>query len=188
MYTWLLFNIHSINFLYAVAGLSVLGCTLVLLYDYFCNWQDFFTRYVSPYVWSVIILTSIGGTLTTLLYSEVFGFIPCSLCWLQRVALYPQTMLSILGYKMKDTTYFPVYGLALSAFGLLVAVYQYIYQALPAEMLESGFVPCLADGSADCSKKVIEVFGFVTFPLLSAIMFSFLIVLYLHVRKANNRQ
>jgi len=68
-----------------------------------------------------------------------------------------------------------------------VAVYQYIYQLVPKEMLESGVLPCLADGTADCSKKVMEVFGFVTFPFLSAALFAFLIVLYVHMRKSAQR-
>lgn len=184
MIDWLLFNIHVINFWYAVAGLAVLGLTVVLMFDYVGNDQKLYLRFVSPYVCGVLILTSLGGVATTLLYSEVFGFVPCSLCWLQRVALYPQAILGLVAFRLKDVERFPLYGITLSAFGLLIAVYQYIYQALPKEILESGLMPCLADGSADCSKKVMEVFGFVTFPFLSAVLFAFLIMLYLHQLRA----
>lgn len=77
--------------------------------------------------------------------------------------------------------------MTLSAFGFIVAVYQYIYQAVPQELLQSGVLPCLADGTADCSKKVMEVFGFVTFPFLSAVLFVFLFVLYLHLRRISQK-
>ncbi|OGG41602.1 hypothetical protein A2837_00195 [Candidatus Kaiserbacteria bacterium RIFCSPHIGHO2_01_FULL_46_22] len=120
----------------------------------------------------------------SLLYSEYFGFIPCSLCWLQRIAIYPQAVLSIIAFKSGDKLHFPVYGIALSILGLLVAVYQYIYQMLPREAGGSSVLPCLADGSnADCAVKVIDAFGFVTFPLISAISFAFLIVVYLNLRR-----
>ena len=185
MINWLLFNLQNINFLYAVAGLVVLGLTVVLAYDYFYNSQKLYLQFIAPYVWGIIALTSIGGVATTLLYSEVFGFIPCSLCWLQRVALYPQALLFFAAYKLKDAERYPIYGIVLSAFGFIVAVYQYIYQAVPQETLQSGLMPCLADGTADCSKKIIEVFGFVTFPFLSAVLFAFLIVLYLHLLRAS---
>lgn len=183
MFLTLLFHIHTINFLFALGGLLVLALTFGLLYDYVFNKQQWYGRFVSKYVWLLIIAASAGGVAITLLYSEVFGFIPCSLCWLQRVALYPQALLSIAAFRAKDTVHFPVYGMVLSAFGFVVAVYQYIYQAIPQELIQSGLVPCLADGSADCSKKVMEVFGFVTFPFLSAVLFAFLFVLYLHMRK-----
>lgn len=184
MITWLLFNVQNINLWYSTAGLLVLVGTVVLFFDYFFNTQRIYLRWILPYVWLVLLATTVGGVATTLLYSEVFGFIPCSLCWLQRVALYPQVFLSVTACKLKDAKFFPVYGIVLSSFGLVTAVYQYIYQSLPQEIHESGLLPCLADGSADCSKKVMEVFGFVTFPFLSGVLFLFLIALYLHLLHA----
>ncbi len=183
---WLIYYIQTINFWYAVAGLLVLGVTIVLLFDYLYNKQKLYLQWFAPYIWPIIILTTAGGVATTLLYSEVFGFVPCSLCWLQRVALYPQILLALVAFRYRDATHFPLYGLTLSVFGLVTAVYHYIYQSLPQELYESGILPCLADGSADCSKKVMEVFGFVTFPFLSGVLFLFLITLYLHLRRATS--
>ena len=180
----LIFYIHTINLLYAVAGLGLLVASGVLTYDYLANGQRLFQSFLAPYAWWLIVALTWGGLLTTLLYSEVFGFIPCSLCWLQRVALYPQAFMSLVAWRKKDEVFFPLYGILLSVFGFVVAVYQYIYQAIPDEVRESGMMPCLADGAADCSKTVMEVFGFVTFPFLSAVIFMFLIVLYLHIRRA----
>lgn len=183
MFLPLALYINSINLIFAVAGLGVLALTVVLLADYFKNEQRLYRRYVAPFVWWIIIATSVGGVTVTLLYSEVFGFVPCSLCWLQRVALYPLAMLAVVAFKIGDKRQFPLYGIVLASFGLLVATYQYVYQSLPPELLERGVMPCLADGSADCAKKVMEVFGFVTFPFLSAVLFLFLIALFLHLRR-----
>jgi disulfide bond formation protein DsbB len=102
---------------------------------------------------------------------------------LQRIALYPQALLAILAYRRGDITHFPVYGIALSIAGMLVATYQYIYQMLPAETRD-GIMPCLVDGSASCADKVIDMFGFVTFPFVSAVSFAFLITLYLYLKKS----
>lgn len=181
MTLFLLFQIHTINLLYAVAGLTTLLGTVVLCHDYHKGQSMLYKKYFAPYIWIILLVTTFGGVATTLLYSEVFGFIPCSLCWLQRVALYPQTLMTLMAYKQKDYNHFPLYGMTLAAFGFIVGVYQYTYQTLPQEVLTSGLMPCLADGSADCSKKVMEVFGFVTFPFLSAVVFAFLFVLYLHM-------
>jgi disulfide bond formation protein DsbB len=184
MISWLILNVQLINTLFAAAGLLVLLLTSVLAYDYLSNEQKIYRALVQKFVWVLMIVTAWGGVASTLLYSEVFGFIPCSLCWLQRVALYPIALLSIAAFVRKDQQHFPIYGITLSIFGFLVATYQYIYQALPAEVAATGIF-CLADGSADCSKKVMEVFGFVTFPFLSAVLFLFLIILFLHLRKAS---
>lgn len=179
----MIFYLQTFNLVYALAGLSLLGVTAALAYDYFFNVSEWYQRFVSKYVWLVLLLVTWGGVATTLLYSEYFGFVPCSLCWLQRIALYPQALLGSVAWRVRDAVYFPIYGIVLSVFGFGVAVYQYVYQMLPKETIAAGALPCLADGTADCGTKVMEVFGFVTFPFLSAVTFAFLIVLYLHMRR-----
>ena len=174
---------HIINQAYATAGLLLLVATIVLFYDYYRNDRKLYKQLIEPYVWPLIMFTTLGGVVTTLFYSEVLGFIPCSLCWLQRIALYPQALLSIAANKVKDSVYYPLYGIVLSIAGLITALYQYVYQALPAETIEAGIVPCLVDGTGGCRDTVMEVFGFVTFPFLSAVLFLFLIVLYLNLRR-----
>lgn len=184
MYVTLLFYFQTINFLFALAGLGLLVASTVLVWDYYRNDQRLFQRWLLPHIWFIIVGTTAGGIATTLLYSEVFGFIPCSLCWLQRIALYPQLLLCLAAWQSNDRLHFPRYGRWLSVFGLVVATYHYIYQSLPKELLEAGIVPCLADGTADCGETIMNVFGFVTFPFLSGVLFFFLTLLYLHLQRS----
>jgi len=159
-----------------------------ILIDYVMYKSAYLGQKLTTLLWPLIIATSIGGVALALLYSEYFLYVPCSLCWLQRIALFPQALLVILAWRMNDTKYFPSYGIGLSIFGLLVAIYQYIYQMLPVEVRESGITPCLIDGSnADCANKVIDHFGFVTFPFISAITFVFLIALYLTLKRVSQK-
>jgi disulfide bond formation protein DsbB len=176
------FLFNFLSFWLSVAGLVLLAITVGLFVDYLHFKSRYYKLYVERFVWPVIMLATIGSVALSLVYSEYFGFVPCSLCWLQRIAIYPQALLAMVAFKAKDETFFPLYGMALSVFGLLVAIYQYVYQMLPKEAT-SGLMPCLADGTADCGAKVIDQFGFVTFPLLSAITFAFLIALYLNLRR-----
>jgi disulfide bond formation protein DsbB len=178
----------TLNLLLASGGLLLLLVTISLFVDYYRYRSIVYRRFIAPYAWWLIMATTIFSVALSLVYSEYFGFIPCSLCWLQRIALYPQAILSVIAYKTKDTLFYPLYGIALSIFGILVATYHYIYQMVPKELLTSGAIPCLADGSADCASKVIDLFGFVTFPLLSAITFLFLIVMYLNQRRVSKAQ
>lgn len=175
--------LSTLNFTFAVGGLGLAAVTAALFVDYFFYKGKYFGERVREAMWPIIAITTIGTVALTLLYSEYFKFVPCSMCWLQRIAIYPQALMVILAFKNSDTRLFPLYGIWLSVFGLVVAVYQYIYQLIPPAARE-GFAPCLVDGSnADCAVKVINEFGFVTFPLLSAITFAFLIAIYLYMRK-----
>lgn len=176
-------SLYTLNYLLALGGLVLLLVTIVLYADRWFFRGKYFSAYVKQMAGPAIIATTVGSVVLSLVYSEYFGFIPCSLCWLQRIAIYPQALLSIMANRLGDDKHFPLYGIGLSLFGLVVALYQYLYQLLPPETLSSGLVPCLVDGSgADCAVKVINEFGFVTFPFLSAVTFAFLIILYLNQR------
>lgn len=178
--------LYYLNYALAIGGLILAAITVALYLGLTTKTGDIFRPWVLRFFWPLVTITTVGSVILSLLYSEYFGFIPCSLCWLQRIAIYPQALLALVGWRTGDTRHFPLYGIALSLFGLGVAIYQYIYQMLPTDSIASGLMPCLADGSnADCATKVIDQFGFVTFPLLSAITFAFLIALYLYQLKAN---
>lgn len=174
-----------LNYAVVAGSFVMVAAGLALLLDYFVWKGKYLQRRSVPLLWPAIILVTGGGVALSLVYSEYYGFIPCSLCWLQRIALYPQLLLALVALQVKDTVYFPLYGIGLSLCGLAVAVYHYIYQLIPADARESGLMPCLVDGSgADCAVKVIDLFGFVTFPLISAVTFVFLIAMYLYLRRS----
>ncbi len=176
-------DLFTLNFLLAIGGVVLLVLTVGLIVDYSWNRSTFYSVWVHPFVWQLLVMTTVGSVVLSLVYSEYFGFIPCSLCWLQRIALYPQALFVLMAVRTKERIFFPLYSIGLSVFGLLVAVYHYLYQMFPKESV-GGLMPCLADGSADCAVKIINHFGFVTFPFLSAVTFSFLIILYMNVRSA----
>lgn len=117
-------------------------------------------------------LAALVGSGLTLLYSEVFGFLPCGLCWLQRVFLYPQVFLLAVALVKKDAKVGD-YIIALSIPGFLIALYQHFIQ-----MGGNNFLPCPATpGAVDCGKRLIFELGYITFPLMAATLFAFLITL-----------
>lgn len=174
----------TLNLGIAAASLVMLVVSLALIVDYVACKGKYFSTMLQPFIWPVILVLTVCSVVMSLVYSEYFGFVPCSLCWLQRIAIYPQALMALVAYKIRDERFFPLYGIGLSIAGFLVAVYQYVYQLVPKESLATGVVPCLLDGSnADCAVKVIDEFGFVTFPFVSAVTFVLLIMLYLYMRK-----
>lgn len=176
----------TLNFVLAAGSLALAVVTIILFADYYLWRGKYFSDKLNQFSWHIVIGVTVATLALSLLYSEYFGFIPCSLCWLQRIAAYPQALMSILAFQNKDYKHFPVYGIGLSIFGLAVALYQYVEQMWPKQGSATGeILPCLLDGTgADCAEKVINEFGFVTFPLISAITFSFLIVVYLYMLRS----
>jgi disulfide bond formation protein DsbB len=134
--------------------------------------------YLVRYGFPLIFLATLVSTFLTLIYSEYFGVIPCGLCWLQRVFLYPQVIMVFVAWIKRDYGV-SCYSIPLSVAGLVVALYQHALQ-----MGMSSPLPCPASGEADCAKRIVFELGYITFPLMAASFFAFLIVYMLILRRA----
>jgi disulfide bond formation protein DsbB len=117
---------------------------------------------LSLYVaWVVAILAMAGS----LYFSEVLHLPPCSLCWYQRIFMYPLVFIIGVGLLQNDKNVLR-YILPLSSIGLLIAIYHVLlYYGIIPEAL----APCSI--GASCTVKQIEWFGFVTIPVLSLLSF-----------------
>jgi len=168
--------IQQTNFFIALGGIVTLLSAAILIFD--LKTSRSLAAAVRMYGLFVAFFVTLGGSIMALVYSEYFGFIPCGLCWLQRIFLFPQVIMLAGALFYKDRL-FARYGIMLSIPGLIIALYQHYLQLGGTE-----FVRCPAAGTgADCAKQFMFEFGFMTFPMLSAIAFLFLIVLYIYILK-----
>lgn len=122
-------------------------------------------RRIGPTTWTMIFgawLVASIATLGALFFSEVMQLPPCILCWYQRIFMFPLALILPIGLFPLDRKVV-LYALPLAALGWLVAVFHLL---LVAGVIPESIKPC-AQG-VPCSEKVIEWFGFVTIPLLSA--------------------
>lgn len=170
--------IQQLNFLLALGGVFGIVVTVLVLVDF--RTRKRLTQIVQKFGLLVAFASASGSALMTLVYSEMFGIIPCGLCWLERIALYPQVLLLAVALYFKDALV-SRYGIALSSVGLIISLYHHYIQ-----MGGSQFIKCPASGAGDCAKRFMFEFDFVTFPLLAAILFAFLIVLYLYILKVRS--
>jgi disulfide bond formation protein DsbB len=115
------------------------------------------------YLIPAIAASATTASLFTLWYSEVLGFIPCGLCWLERAMLYPIALISIVSLTKPDRSLFRSI-LALSIAGFCIALYHHVLQMGVVNL------PCPASGG-DCTKRLVFEFGFITFPLMAASIF-----------------
>ena len=116
-------------------------------------------------------LVASASALGALFFSEVMQLPPCSLCWYQRVFMFPLVLILAIGlfpFDGKVTRY----ALPLAVVGWLLAVFQML---LVAGIIPEKLEPCIQ--GVPCSETVIEWFGFVTIPLLSVAAFSAIIAL-----------
>jgi disulfide bond formation protein DsbB len=125
--------------------------------------------------WTLIFaawLVASASTLGALFLGEVMQLPPCVLCWYQRIFMFPLVLILPLGLFPFDRKVVR-YALPLAVLGWLIAVFHLL---VIAGMIPESIQPCTQ--GVPCSEKVIEWFGFVTIPLLSATAFSTIIALF----------
>ena len=111
-------------------------------------------------------ITSIIAMGGSLFFSEYMGFIPCTLCWYQRILMYPLVIfLGIAFYHTAKQIY--KYILPISIIGMLTSSYHYALQKIPS-MHE--FATCTS--GVPCSGQYINWLGFITIPFLALIAFT----------------
>jgi len=123
-------------------------------------------------------LVALVATLGSLYFSEVRHFVPCTLCWYQRILMYPLSIvLGIASYREASTI--RTYVLPLSILGMAFGLYQVLEQHIP------GFgAPGLCRAGVPCSLHYIDWLGFITIPLLSLTAFTLITLLLGSLRRS----
>ncbi len=130
-------------------------------------------------VWQALFvawLIAAAATLGALFFGEVMKLPTCTLCWYQRIFMFPLAVILPLGLFPLDRKLIR-YALALAVPGLLLAAF---HQLLVAGVIPESIQPCTQ--GVPCSKTVAVWFGFITIPLRSVAAFSAIIVLLLAAR------
>ena len=122
-------------------------------------------------------LVALTATLGSLYFSEVRGFVPCELCWIQRIFMYPLTLILGIAVFTDDRTV-KKYVLPLTLIGGSISLYHYLVQKVPGF---ANIKPCVQ--GVPCSAQYINWFGFVTIPFLALTAFILITVLVWSVKK-----
>ena len=130
-------------------------------------------RELHPLGWAwFVALVAMGGSLY---FSDVVGFVPCMLCWYQRIAMYPVVFVLGVGLLHRDATAWR-YALPLPLVGLVISLYHVSIQFRPSlEIVQCGT-------GVSCSARNLAVFGFVSIPVMAAAAFLLIAALLITVR------
>ncbi|MDF2721971.1 MAG: thiol-disulfide oxidoreductase-like protein [Paenibacillus sp.] len=128
----------------------------------------FVRSYALYFAWFVSLVAVCGS----LYFSEIAGFVPCSLCWYQRIFMYPLVFLLGKACYTNDRRQIG-YVLPLSIIGGCISLYHVAEQKIPGM---ARILPCTS--GVPCNTDYINWLGFITIPMLALVAFA-LITLFL---------
>jgi len=116
------------------------------------------------FCWFVSAIATFGS----LFFSEIMEFPPCVLCWFQRIAMYPLFILFLVA-PFRGNRDIQYYSIPFVIIGWIISLY---HNLLHFEIVPEKLSPC-REGVA-CSTVYIEIFDFLTIPMMSFLAFSFI--------------
>ncbi|WP_201715537.1 disulfide oxidoreductase [Rossellomorea arthrocnemi] len=115
-------------------------------------------------------VVSIIATLGSLYFSEIRGFIPCELCWFQRIFMYPLTLILGVATFQNDSGLRKII-LPMSIVGGTISILHYLEQKIEGF---GGIKPCAS--GVPCNAEYINWLGFITIPFLALTAFVFITI------------
>ena len=117
-------------------------------------------------------MVAIGATLGSLYFSEIANYTPCKLCWWQRVAMFPLSIVLSVAVLRRDRGV-RWHVLPVAAVGLCVSTYHYVIEWFPT--LEK--TSCALE--APCTQVWFRTFGFSSLAFMAGCGFIAIITLLL---------
>lgn len=125
-----------------------------------------------------IWLVSLTATLGSLYFSEVRHYVPCEMCWYQRILMYPIVIISTIAIIQKNAKA-ALTVVVFSIIGSGLAMYHYGIQKI--KILTENAPSC---GEVSCTGQYINWFGFITIPFLSLVAFLLITATAIYVLKS----
>jgi len=123
------------------------------------------------------LLVSVSTTIS-LFFSYVLEYEPCVLCWYQRICLFPLIFIFAAGLLPTFDKSVIKYALPLTIAGGLTALY---HSLLYAGIIPENIQPC--SKGVSCTEKYIELFGFISIPMMSFFAFTLLTTLLIILKR-----
>ena len=115
--------------------------------------------------WSLRLAAAVavGATAGSLYFSEIADFVPCEMCWVQRIFMYPLAVILPIAAVRRQRE-IALYGIALAVIGLGFSIYHVQLQIWPNQSTS-------CDPFNPCSGKYVEALGFATIPQMAGLSF-----------------
>jgi disulfide bond formation protein DsbB len=128
-------------------------------------------RWIEKNALILMFIVALIASCGSLFLSEIGGWVPCKLCWFQRMFMYPQVILLSIALWQRDRKIAP-YILALCLVGMVFSSIHYIEQVNAALYPITGnLTSCDTSGVSCVATQINFTFGYITIPMMALTAF-----------------
>ncbi|NVN96777.1 disulfide bond formation protein B [Candidatus Nomurabacteria bacterium] len=161
--------------------LQVIILALIINLLFLRSHKNTFLLFFKKYTFIFGFLAALGAFLLSLFYSNVVGFPPCELCWVQRIFLYPQLILFGMELYKRDKSIVD-FSIVFAIFGSIVSMYHIYIENGGSSALDCAAGNTSTVGQVSCATRYIYEFGYITMPMMALTLSLFLIIILLNYK------
>jgi len=169
-------TLHYLNLFLGFGAILLQVFSVVALFLLFFRSKEknknFYLDFIDKHFLVFSFLLSLFASIFPLVYSEIVHFLPCYLCWWQRVFMFPLVFMFGIAFWDRDRRVIR-YALPLVCAGFLISVYQNFFYYFG----ENSNLPCDASGVSCYQHLVSEFGGYISIPMLALTAFFALLTL-----------
>ena len=142
---------------------TLIGTVIILLARLLYRSQSWATSVIdgfSPLARPLAAAIATTAMLGSLYFSEIVNYVPCRLCWYQRIMMYPLAIILIIAAIRRDSK-IGWYAAPLATIGASISTYHWLLERFPN--LDAG----ACEITVPCEFVWFENFGFVTLPFMA---------------------
>ncbi len=168
-------TVHYLNLFLGTGAIILQVFSVIALFLLFIGpKKNAYLAFIDKHYLTLGFIFSLFAALFSLVYSEIINFLPCYLCWWQRVFLFPSVFIFGVAIWSKDRKIVK-YALPLLSVGFIISVYQNFFYYFG----EGSTLPCDSSGVSCYQKLVSEFSGYISIPMLALTTFVALITIVL---------
>jgi disulfide bond formation protein DsbB len=169
-------NVGLFNNILSLGAVGFQIVALFLLASLLFARQNPIIIFAAKHAVALVFVVALLATLGSLTYSEIIGYEPCKLCWVQRIFMYPLVVLFGMAL-LKKTKEVLDYGIVLSLLGAGVAAFHYYEQISQTTLVSCGV------GAVSCAQRLVMNFQYVTIPMMALSAFLVIFLLLVAAKK-----
>ncbi|MBP6854733.1 MAG: disulfide bond formation protein B [Candidatus Pacebacteria bacterium] len=173
-------SIETFNIIATIGSMLIGTFGITAIFLSFSNKKTQFSAFVSRKAYLIGFLITLGAVIMSLIYSDIYKYPPCVLCWYQRIFIYPQVVLFGLAMIKKYPKFLVAQiNLALTAIGGAFSLYHVI-------ITYTNFNPIPCPAAVSCTQRFVFTFGFSTIPLMAMFLFVGLLGVYFMLKRQSD--
>ena len=129
--------------------------------------------------WLIATIAASVATIGSIYFSEVLGWVPCKYCWIQRIFMYPVAWMLVVSH-IRQQAISRVYIVPFVIAGGGLALYHTVIQKINVDPSKT-----TCQGEVTCYTDYLNLFGWITIPMLALTAFIIIGVCMALIKKDN---